>query len=47
MPKDSSYASLVKSKKEDFINESSVVACPSQQHDEEPHDEPPTCVDVL
>jgi len=47
MPKDSSYASLVKSKKEDLIDESSVMASPSLQHEEEPHDERPTYVDVL
>jgi len=36
----------VKVKQEDFINESSVVASPLPQQDEEPQDEQPTYVNV-
>ena len=46
MPKDSSYASLVKVKQEVVLSESSVVASPLLQ-DEERYDEPPIYVNVL
>lgn len=46
MPKDSSYASLVKRKQEEFIDVSSVVALPLLRNDEKPQNELPTYVNV-
>ena len=46
LPGDSSYASLVKSKQEDCISESSVAASPLLQHDDERHDQLPTYVNA-
>ena len=43
---DTSYASLVKSKQGDSINDSSVAASPLLQHDDKNHDQLPLYVNI-
>ena len=47
MSGDTSYASLVKSKQGDCINELSVAASPLLQHDDENHDQLPSYVNRM